>query len=1274
MRQRMEESSDDFVSRLNNQANLCKFGERDERIIEQLTYGTKHAEVQKVLLVQDETYTLSKAIEACRVYDASEGHQRAFREIQGGEVTVHAVQQRGPPPAPGDLCYNCGESRHRSSQGCPARTSTCRSCGTIGHWAKAKACPRKQPSRDSSRSRYRSKSRNRFANRGRQRGRGRGGSSRGWHTRYDSRSVDVVQQAQHDDDESFAQVAYHAVTITVGAIEQSSAFATMELQLPNRPVNDTLKLKIDTGAQGNILPLHTYRRMFPRNLTTSGYPKSTHVTCRPEVKLTAYNGGEIKQHGAISLMCRYKHSEWHNVDFYIAESEGPAILGLASCKLMNIVSVLCDDIGIDVSAVNRSNIPVSAMSEIHNIEDLKSAFPQSFDTLGNFREEYHLTVDPTVAPVVHPCRKYAIQRREAIHDELNKMESMRVIARETEPTDWVSSLTFTGKRDGTLRLCLDPKDLNQALKRPHHKTPTLEEITHHFNGATFFSKLDAKNGYWAIRLDEASSKLTTFNTPFGRYRFLRLPFGLVVSQDVFQQRMDTILEKCPGCTGIADYVAVYGRTEKEHDDNLMNLMMGAQENGLIFNSAKCIIKAREIPSFGLIYTADGVKPDPNRVEAIRALPTPQNTKELQEFLGIATYMASFVPCVSHHSAVLRELLKRDTEYVWLHQHAEAFSTIKSLICKTTTLAYFDTSKDSVLQVDSSQKGLGAVLMQDSRPIAFASKSLTDTESRYANIERELVAVVYACERFHTYLYGKPFVVQSDHKPLEMIQLKNLHAAPPRLQRMLLRLQNYGVIIRYQPGKTLLLADGLSRLVEDRPDPPVQLDVRVNLVQFSSDRVEQLREETAHDPVLAPLRDIIVSGWPDTERKLPKLLKPYWSYRDELSIDDGVILKGSDQVLVPVSMQQYILSALHAGHQGRDKCRLRAKASVHWNGIAADIESYVARCTICQQHAQSQQKEPLRQKDIPPYTWHTLSAYFFELDGKEYLLIVDHYSKLPFVRSMGRSCTSIGAITYFRELFGSYGSPEILYTDNGPQFDSYAFKEFAKRWSFVHTTSSPRYAQSNGFAERMVQTVKNTLRKAKMDDLDPDLALLCLRTTPISNKIRSPMELLMSRKGKANLPVNMRNQLPDAEQIGAAFRDRQDLQKRNYNLRAGTELPQLYAGQYVRFQQHPSSKWTPARIVKEADEPRSYVLETSDGSVLRRSRHHIAETPLPRAPATELQRQPKRVRFLDDVMPAPAQAQLEATPAPTVTTEPIAERRDGFSRYGRPLKKARKLNM
>ena len=213
-----------------------------------------------------------------------------------------------------------------------------------------------------------------------------------------------------------------------------------------------------------------------------------------------------------------------------------------------------------VSAVSRSAECMS--NKIRNIQDLKSAFSQSFDTLGNFKEEHHLTVDLAIAPVEHPCRKYALQRREVIQNELKKMEAMGVFVKEIEPTDWVSSLTFTEKRDWTLRLCLGPKDLNRALKRPHHKTPTLEEIMHHFSGAKFFSKLNAKNRYWPIRLDEPSSKLTTFNTPFGRFHFLRLPFGLVLSQDVFQQRMDAILEKCPGCTSIADDVAVYGCTEE----------------------------------------------------------------------------------------------------------------------------------------------------------------------------------------------------------------------------------------------------------------------------------------------------------------------------------------------------------------------------------------------------------------------------------------------------------------------------------------------------------------------------------------------------------------------------------------------------------------------------------------------------------------------------------------------------------------------------------------
>ena len=223
--------------------------------------------------------------------------------------------------------------------------------------------------------------------------------------------------------------------------------------------------------------------------------------------------------------------------------------------------------------------------------------------------------------------------------------------------------------------------------------------------------------------------------------------------------------------------------------------------------------------------------------------------------------------------------------------------------------------------------MGAVLLQDGRPIAFASKALSSTESRYANIERELLAVVFGCELFHTYVYARPLVVQSDHKPLEMIHLKNLQAAPPRLQRMLLRLQNYDLRIEYHPGKSILLADGLSRL----PGAKVELDVHVNLVHFTADKVQKLRAASAADEDLGPLRDMIVEGWPDQQRSLTRVLRPFWSYRDELSVDDGIVLKGIEQVLIPASTREELR---HCTQGTREKKSADFVLSVVSTGMAS----------------------------------------------------------------------------------------------------------------------------------------------------------------------------------------------------------------------------------------------------------------------------------------------------------------------------------------------------
>lgn len=322
--------------------------------------------------------------------------------------------------------------------------------------------------------------------------------------------------------------------------------------------------------------------------------------------------------------------------------------------------------------------------------------------------------------------------------------------------------------------------------------------------------MDAKNGYWFIKLDKESQMLTCFNTPFGRYIYRRLAFGLAMSQDIFQHRMDQFLERCPGTIGIADDIVVYGSTEQELDQNLLTLMNEAEKFGLMFNSDKCAIKTPQISFFGMMYDKHGAYPDPNKVRCIQTMDPPKDKTEVQEFLGMVNYLAPFIPALSDKTADLRELLKGNT-FEWNPSYQQSFQNVKDQICESATLHYFDPNKESVIQVDASMRGLGAVLLQDNKPVAYASKALKDEETRYANIERELLAVVFGCERFHTYVYGKNFTVESDHKPLEMIQHNPLTAAPPRLQRMLLRLQPYDMIIRYRPGKEILLADGLSRL-------------------------------------------------------------------------------------------------------------------------------------------------------------------------------------------------------------------------------------------------------------------------------------------------------------------------------------------------------------------------------------------------------------------------------------------------------------------------------
>ena len=719
---------------------------------------------------------------------------------------------------------------------------------------------------------------------------------------------------------------------------------------------------------------------------------------------------------------------------------------------------------------------------------------------------------------MHPPRRVPEALRESLKKELDNLEAQGIIAKVTEPTDWVNSLVCVTKSNGTLTLYLDPKDLNKAIKRPHHCTPTIDKVLPRLNGAQYFSIADARSGYWNIKLGLESSLYTTFNSPHGRYRFLRLPFGLICAQDIFQRKVDETFGDLPGVTGIADDIVIFGKSRAEHDHNLRAVMQRAHEAGIRFNADKCRICCSELPFSGHIISSTGLKLDPGKVESISNMDPTTSLNDLQTFLFLVQFLSRFIPNLASVAAVLWDLTKSSSEFQWNPEHREAVAEIKRMISSPGSLQHFDASKRVTIQVDATSHGLGATLLQDKGPVEYRSKPLAETEKRYSNIEREMLGIVHGLEKFHYYAYGRHVTVETDHKPLEAIFKKHLSSAPPRIAGMMLRIQKHDVDIKYVPGEDISLADALSRLNPCPTDTIQGLDVSVHELHLhlntSPTRVRQIQEETAKDPNLTSLRSIISHGWPDKRSVCPPHLYGYWNYRDELTVSDGLILKGT-RIVIPKSLQSEVLKQIHNAHQGAEKCKLRAKGSVFWTNINADIDEMVKSCAPCQHNAKMNTKEPMTPHDVPPKPWHTLGSDLFFWNNGSYLIIADYYSKFPVVRKL--HITSITVIKHMKSIFEEYGIPEKLVTGHDTQFTSSTFGDFSRTYGLEHTTTSPYYPQANGFIERNVQTVKNLLQKCKESGSDPHLAMLCLRTTPVDHHLPSPAELLNNRMYQSNLP-------------------------------------------------------------------------------------------------------------------------------------------------------------
>ena len=418
-------------------------------------------------------------------------------------------------------------------------------------------------------------------------------------------------------------------------------------------------------------------------------------------------------------------------------------------------------------------------------EHIIARFPDVFEGIGKFPgEPYKIQLDPKISPKQTPCRPVPIHLKDAFKAKIDKMLKVGVLKPVQEATPWINSFVLVKGTDQhgqpKLRICLDPTNLNKAIVRePYHfKTP--EDISHLLADATVLTVLDCKKGYWHQELDEESSYLTTFNTEFGRYQYTVMPFGATVVGDVFQRKLDQCFGHLKNVIVIADDIMVVGKQQnhRDHDMALTKLLNMARECNVHLNYDKLQYKQTEVDFFGKMYTVDRRKPTQSKVKAIQEMPLPQCKKQVPSLIGMVNYLSKFSTQLSELAEPICELSKEKVPFNWGPEHDEAFHLIKKEITAAPILAYYNTNKPTILQMDASCKGLGACLLQNEKPVYFASKALTEMQKDYVVIELESLAVAWAMEKFHHFLYRNEFTLETNQKPLEAILSKSLNQATP----------------------------------------------------------------------------------------------------------------------------------------------------------------------------------------------------------------------------------------------------------------------------------------------------------------------------------------------------------------------------------------------------------------------------------------------------------------------------------------------------------------
>ena len=1104
--------------------------------------GLTNESIQRRLL-SEANLDFEKAVQIARGMETA---QKNSQVVQASEGRVQKFQDHVSSRTQGGQgCRHCGKRGHQAEH-CRFKNAVCYRCHKKGHIeAKCK-------------------------------------------TRQDKEETKWMEEQGEDECKGHR---YHVIDTlceeTMGSVFKSQDTSGTSVYRVKMEINgEMLMMEIDTGAAVSLISEDTYRKKFSKlQLTASAVRLATYTTQRIEVC------GEVRVR--VRLGDQEKHCR-----LVVVAGKGPSLLGRDWLQTFRI-------------QWHQINALVTwhTTGYAEKVEVLVKSFPEVFnDNLGEIHPfKARLVLKEGAQPVFCRPRSVPFAIKEQIETELERLEKTGVIC-PVKYSEWATPIVPVAKPDRSIRICGDFKiTVNSALHVDQYPLPVPEELFATLAGGKQFTKLDLSNAYQQLLLDNDSRKMCTINTHKGLYQYTRLPFGIASAPAIFQKLMDSVLQGMSRTVCYIDDILITGDSEDEHLKNLERVLGRLKTHGITVRKSKCVFMANSVEFLGHRIDAEGLHPLESKIEAMVKVPPPKNVTELKSFLGMVNYYAKFLPNLSTTISPLYTLLKKNSRWQWTEECSQAFLAAKGMLTSSKVLAHYNPKLPLILATDASSYGVGAVLTQVSeegteRPIAYVSRTLSDAERNYAQIEKEALAIIFGVKRFHVYLYGRKFLLLTDHKPLTTIFGPKTGlpvVAASRLQRWALVLSAYQYDVKFRATEEHGNVDGLSRLPlkgERHEEEETEASI-FNMVQIETLPVTagQLRNESRQDKELSKVMRYLQNGWPEM---VTAELQPYEAKKTELTIENHTLLWGM-RVVIPRKLQAKVLSELHQNHPGMSRMKSLARSHVWWPNIDRDIEACVRACECCQAIKQSIPLAPMQPWTWPERPWQRVHVDFAgPFLGKMFFLLMDAHSKWPEVYEM-TSTTAQKTVDILRHIFAAYGLPEQLVSDNGPQFVAKEFEDFMLKNGIKHIRSAPYHPATNGLVERFVQSFKRAMETGKNSGqtLQHRLSsfLLAYRSSPHSVTNVSPCSLFLQRELRTKLDLLRQT----TEQI---VRKKQEEQKeghdKNTRERVFEQNDIVWASNFGV-----GERWVKGKI-KQSSGPSSYLVELADGREWRRHIDHL----------------------------------------------------------------------